>query len=77
MFQTHFNLQPYNTFGISMKCDYFGRFSSVDELKSQLAEVKRLNLPLLVLGGGSNLLLTQDFKGIVLRNEISGRGAPK
>ncbi|MEJ6492695.1 MAG: UDP-N-acetylmuramate dehydrogenase [Flavobacteriales bacterium] len=72
MFQTHFNLQPYNTFGISMKCDYFGRFSSVDELKSQLAEVKRLNLPLLVLGGGSNLLLTQDFKGIVLRNEIKG-----
>ena len=72
MLQTNFDLQPYNTFGISVKCDYFGRFSSVDELKSQLAEVKKLNLPLLVLGGGSNLLLTKDFKGVVLRNKIMG-----
>ena len=72
MLQTHFDLQPYNTFGISVKCDYFGKFSTVDELKSQLAEVQKLNLPLLVLGGGSNLLLTQDFKGVVLRNEILG-----
>jgi UDP-N-acetylmuramate dehydrogenase len=72
MFQENFDLQPFNTFGISVNCDYFGRFSSVEELKSQLDEVKKLNLPLLILGGGSNLLLTQDFKGIVLRNEIKG-----
>lgn len=72
MFQTNFDLQPYNTFGIRVFCDYFGRFTSVEELKSQLNEVRRLNLPLLILGGGSNLLLTEDFKGIVLRNEIKG-----
>lgn len=72
MFQENFDLQPFNTFGISVNCDYFGRFSSVEELKKQLAEVRKLNLPLLILGGGSNLLLTQDFKGIVLRNEIKG-----
>lgn len=72
MFQKDFDLQAFNTFGISVKCSYFGRFSSVEELKKQLAEVKKLNVPLLILGGGSNLLLTQNFEGVVLRNEIKG-----
>lgn len=72
MFQKDFDLQAFNTFGISVKCSYFGRFSSVAELKRQLAEVKKLNVPLLILGGGSNLLLTKNFDGVVLRNEIKG-----
>lgn len=72
MFQTNFDLKPYNTFGLSVNCDLFGRFTSVDELKSQLQEVKKLGLPLLILGGGSNLLLTKTFNGVVLRNEIAG-----
>lgn len=72
MFQENFDLKPFNTFGISAKCNLFGRFSSVDELKTQLAEVKKLNQPLMVLGGGSNILLTKDYDGIVLRNEIKG-----
>jgi UDP-N-acetylmuramate dehydrogenase len=72
MFQKDFDLQAFNTFGISVNCTYFGRFSTVEELKNQLEEVKKLNLPLLILGGGSNLLLTQNFEGVVLRNEIKG-----
>ncbi len=72
MFQKDFDLQPFNTFGISVTCTYFGQFASVDELRWQLDEVKKLNLPLLILGGGSNLLLTQNFEGVVLRNEIKG-----
>ncbi len=72
MFQTDFDLQPYNTFGISVKCAHFGHFFSVEELKAQLTEVKKLHLPLLILGGGSNLLLTKDYNGVVLRNEIKG-----
>jgi len=72
MFQANFNLKPFNTFGISAKCLYFGTFSSVEELKSALAEIKKFNLPFMILGGGSNILLTKDYEGIVLRNEIKG-----
>jgi UDP-N-acetylmuramate dehydrogenase len=72
MFQANFDLKPFNTFGISAKCLYFDTFSSVSELKSALAEVKKLNLPLMILGGGSNILLTKNYEGIVLRNEIKG-----
>lgn len=72
MFQANFDLKPYNTFGISAQCLFFGTFSTLAELKAALAEVKRLELPLMILGGGSNILLTQDFDGIVLRNEIKG-----
>ena len=70
MIQTNFDLKPYNTFGISVKADRYAAFSSIEELQMVLAE--RNNEPLLILGGGSNLLLTQDFHGFVLKNEISG-----
>lgn len=70
MIQTNFDLKPYNTFGISVKADRFGTFSSIQELESVLT--LRKNEPLLILGGGSNLLLTKDFHGLVLKNEISG-----
>lgn len=72
MFQSNFDLKPFNTFGISAKCSYFGTFATIDELKSALIEVKAMDLPLMILGGGSNILLTKDFEGIVLRNEIKG-----
>jgi UDP-N-acetylmuramate dehydrogenase len=72
MFQSNFDLKPFNTFGISAKCLYFGTFSSVEELKTALKKVKKFNLPLMILGGGSNILLTKDFDGIILRNEIKG-----
>jgi len=70
MIQTNSDLKPYNTFGISVKADRFSRFSSIPELQSILNE--RNNDPLLILGGGSNLLLTEDFHGLVLKNEILG-----
>jgi UDP-N-acetylmuramate dehydrogenase len=72
MFQANFDLKLYNTFGISAKCAYFGTFASISELISALEEVKKLNLPVMILGGGSNILLTKAYEGIVLRNEIKG-----
>ncbi len=68
--QTNVDLKAFNTFGISAKAKKFATFSSLDELKGLLSERKEEEL--LVLGGGSNLLLTQDFDGLVLRNEIKG-----
>jgi UDP-N-acetylmuramate dehydrogenase len=68
MIQTNINLKEYNTFGISVKAEMFAVFSSIEELKQILSF--RNDKKLLVLGGGSNLLLTQDFDGLVIKNEI-------
>lgn len=68
MIQTNKNLKEYNTFGISVKAEMFARFSSIEELKQILSF--RNDNKLLVLGGGSNLLLTKDFDGLVIKNEI-------
>jgi len=70
MIQTNFDLKPFNTFGISVKADRFAAFSSIAQLQECL--VSRGQDPLLILGGGSNLLLTKDFHGFVLKNEIKG-----
>ena len=68
MIQTNKNLKEYNTFGISVKAEMFAVFSSIKELKQILSN--RNGKDLLVLGGGSNLLLTKDFDGLVIKNEI-------
>ena len=68
MIQTNKNLKEYNTFGISVKAEMFAIFSSIEELKQILSF--RNDKKLLVLGGGSNLLLTEDFDGLVIKNEI-------
>lgn len=70
MIQKNVSLKPYNTFGIDVQAEYFSTFSSIPELRQILAENN--SLPLLVLGGGSNLLLTKDFQGLVLKNELTG-----
>ncbi len=70
------SLKQYNTFAINVSAKYFAEFNSVDEL-SELLEFKKLRtqnseLKTLILGGGSNILFTKDFDGLVLKNNISG-----
>jgi len=64
------NLKKYNTFSVSASAEKFSIFKSEKELLELLKNTK--DLPLLILGGGSNLLFTQNVKGIVLKNEITG-----
>jgi UDP-N-acetylmuramate dehydrogenase len=64
------DLQPFNTFGIAAKADALGRFQTVEELRALLAAPELSALPRLVLGGGSNILFTRDFEGLVLLNEV-------
>lgn len=69
--QIHENisLKQYNTFGIDVKASNFVEVTKIDELKVAL----RSNItPLLILGGGSNILLTKDFSGLVIKNNIKG-----
>ncbi|MCP9752321.1 UDP-N-acetylmuramate dehydrogenase [Ferruginibacter sp. HRS2-29] len=72
--QENFSLKTYNTFGIDASAKYFAAFKSIDELKELLNEKKlsTFNHPLstTILGGGSNILFTKDFDGLVLKNEI-------
>lgn len=70
MFQKDVSLLPYNTFALAAKAQQFFTFRSVEELKTALEQRKKEDL--LVLGGGSNILLTQDFGGLVLKNELKG-----
>ncbi|MBS0027890.1 UDP-N-acetylmuramate dehydrogenase [Chitinophaga sp. 22321] len=65
-------LKSYNTFGIEATARYFAAFSSVNELQELIAARQESELPQLILGGGSNILFTQDFNGWLLKNEIKG-----
>ncbi len=67
-----FNLKPFNTFHVPARAARMARFSSVEELRALLASPELQGLPRLVLGGGSNVLFTQDWPGVVLLNEIGG-----
>jgi UDP-N-acetylmuramate dehydrogenase len=69
-FQKDISLRAYNTFGIDVKSKKFIGIQSTDALKAVLTENQ--DGQLLVLGGGSNLLLTQDFDGLTLRIESRG-----
>jgi UDP-N-acetylmuramate dehydrogenase len=69
MIQHNITLRPYNTFGIDVLARSFSAFSGIDELEVLLTENE---MSTLVLGGGSNLLFTKDYDGLVLKNEIKG-----
>ncbi|GAB0155516.1 UDP-N-acetylmuramate dehydrogenase [Chryseobacterium sp. Alg-005] len=68
----NFSLQPYNTFGVEAKAKYFTEVQTIDELKEALNFSKTHALRLLLLGGGSNVLLTKDFDGLVIKINLKG-----
>ena len=70
--QQNYSLKNYNTFGIAAIAKYFACFSSENELVELLRNDLCKTEPLFILGGGSNILLTQDFEGLVLANTIKG-----
>lgn len=68
----NYSLLGHNTFGIDAKCDRFVEFSSVDELQHIVSTLTDADRPLLLLGAGSNLLLTGDYHGTVIHSAIRG-----
>ena len=73
LIETGVSLRPFNSFGVEARARYFARIRSVDALARVLADPDLARLPRLVLGGGSNLLLTGDFDGLVLKIDLLGR----
>ena len=64
------SLLSYNTFGIDVKAEYFIEYNSIADLQDTLqSEIIKLNR-LLPIGGGSNLLFLNDFKGVILHSAI-------
>ena len=71
-FKENYSLKKHNTFGITAKAKYFAAFDSIIELKDILdSEIYSVNKTF-ILGGGSNILLTKDFDGLILHNKIAG-----
>lgn len=66
------SLKPYNTFGIDVITKYFATFSNINELGELIDFAFQKQLNYLVIGGGSNILFTQNFDGLIIKNEISG-----
>lgn len=67
------SLRPFNSFGIDVHARFFAGFSSTAELgELVVASSIAAKYPLLILGGGSNILFTKDFDGWVLKNELKG-----
>ncbi len=71
--QENISLKPYNTFGIAVTARYMASFNNINELEALLTNPKLQTLSSrLILGGGSNLLFTKNFDGLILKNELKG-----
>ena len=70
--KTHISLKHLNTFGIDVYAKEFSVIQSHQELLDLIAQRDLTKEKFLMLGGGSNILFTKDFVGLLLKNEISG-----
>ncbi len=70
--QSNVSLKPYNTFGIDVTARYLVEVDNDEDIQTLLQLPDVQSLPKLILGGGSNLLFTQDFHGLVVKINIKG-----
>lgn len=68
--QKNISLKPYNTFGIDVKASHF---CSLEDEADLIPLLKENTLPLFVISGGSNMLLTQNIEALVLRINTKGK----
>ncbi|AQQ67604.1 UDP-N-acetylenolpyruvoylglucosamine reductase [Microbulbifer agarilyticus] len=72
MIQSDIDLQPFNTMTIAARAKHFCAVTSLEELRAALAFARENSQPILPLGGGSNIVLTDDFPGLVLHLGMRG-----
>src|ERR1700760_232493 len=70
--QQNVSLKNFNTFGVEAQARWFVEISHRDELTELFLDPLWKTMPMLVLGGGSNMLLRSDFDGLVIRINIRG-----
>ena len=66
----NYSLKQHNTFGIDAKCSRYLDFRNFEEATEVARILRESGLPYLIIGSGSNLLLTRDFEGIVVRSNL-------
>lgn len=72
LLQENKSLKSYNTFGIDVKARFFAEIDNEEDLRALRLDPVFKENRLLVLGGGSNMLFTKDFDGLVLKVSIPG-----
>jgi UDP-N-acetylmuramate dehydrogenase len=70
MLEQNKELLPFNTFGLAAKAAHYAVVTTAKDVRSALQRGIR---PIRVLGGGSNILFTQNVEGLLLKNEIMGK----
>jgi UDP-N-acetylmuramate dehydrogenase len=75
--EKNFPLLKYNTFGFNVKANLFVEVFTIDELRQVLVSGEFSSIPKLILGGGSNILFTKDFDGLVIKMSIGGMAVMK
>lgn len=71
-FQTEASLKPYNTFGLDTRSKLLIEVDNLEMLKAVLLSQEAQENPILFLGGGSNVLLCNDYSGLTIINRIDG-----
>ncbi|SHF83258.1 UDP-N-acetylmuramate dehydrogenase [Mariniphaga anaerophila] len=72
-FSENYSLKQHNTFGVQAAARYFFEFTEQEDLETFVSSNETWKeLPLLILGGGSNMLFRGDFEGLVLHANIPG-----
>ncbi len=66
------SLKPFNTFGIDAAANYFATINSIQCIQDLFETKEYKSNPHLILGGGSNLLLTKNVDALVIKNELKG-----
>jgi len=70
--QENYSLKNLNTFGVDVSAKYFAEVNDVDDLKYAIGFAKINHFEILFLGGGSNILFTEDFGGLVIKLNLKG-----
>jgi UDP-N-acetylmuramate dehydrogenase len=72
-FSRDVSLQPYNTFGIAAQANYFLSVTDIDQLQALRDDPVLAAMPRLILGGGSNLVLSDQVDALVLKMDLLGK----
>lgn len=70
--ERNYSLLGHNTFGFDVRCKRYVEYSSVEEAQQLVNSLTHNDEPLLIIGSGSNLLLTDDYPGTVIHSVIKG-----
>ena len=70
--QEKYSLKNLNTFGVDVSAKYFAEVKDINDLKYAIEFAKINHFEMLFLGGGSNVLFTKDFGGLVIKLDLKG-----